>query len=79
MRDHLSASLTSTKQQPDQGGELMFQSKSITSDFDLYDAISDIALRFADSPLHRIGFDIIEADLQTSKAHREPARPASSP
>jgi hypothetical protein len=42
----------------------MSQSKSITSDFDLRDTMSDIGLRFADSPVHRIGFEITEADIQ---------------
>jgi hypothetical protein len=41
------------------------KSISITSDVNLRDTMSDIGLRFADSPVHRIGFEINEADLQT--------------
>jgi hypothetical protein len=43
----------------------MLKSYSITSDFDLRDSMSDIGLRFAESPLHRIGFEITEAEIQT--------------
>jgi hypothetical protein len=32
------------------------KSISITSDVNLRDTMSDIGLRFADSPVHRIGF-----------------------
>jgi len=50
----------------------MSKSISITSDFDLRDVMSDIGLRFADSPLHRIGFDITDADVETlSQTYRE--------
>jgi len=43
----------------------MSKSISITSEIALNDVLSDLALRFADSPLHRIGFDITDADVQT--------------
>jgi len=43
----------------------MSKSISITSDFDLHDVMSDIGLRFAESPVYRIGFDIAEADIDT--------------
>jgi len=42
----------------------MSKSITITSDFDLCDTMSDIGLRFADSPVYRIGFEITEADVQ---------------
>jgi hypothetical protein len=50
----------------------MSRSISITSDFDLRDVMSDIGLRFAESSIHRIGFDITEADVHTlAQAYRE--------
>ena len=38
-------------------------SKTITSEMYLCDPMSDVALRYGDSPLHRIGFDITDADV----------------
>lgn len=43
----------------------MSKSIIITSDFDLGHVMSDIGLRCADSPVHRIGFDITDAEIQT--------------
>jgi hypothetical protein len=37
----------------------------VTSEFTLRDAMSDLCLRFADSPVHRVDFDITEAGIQT--------------
>ena len=52
---------------PQAASELYTMSKSIsiTSDFDLGDTMSDIGLRFADAPVHRIILEITETDVQT--------------
>ncbi|MHA3772905.1 AAA family ATPase [Verrucomicrobiota bacterium sgz303538] len=43
----------------------MSHSLSLTSEVDVRQPMSDIMLRFADSPVHRIGFSITDADIQT--------------
>ncbi|HSI15178.1 MAG TPA: AAA family ATPase [Chthoniobacter sp.] len=43
----------------------MSKSISITGEFLLRDCMSDLGLRFAESPLHRIHFDIVDADVDT--------------
>src|ERR1700678_2340403 len=42
----------------------MSKSISITSDCTLRDIMSDIGVRFAESPLYRIAFDITDADVE---------------
>ena len=55
-----------------QPAHFMSKSISITSDFDLRDVMSDIGLRFADSPVHRIGFDITDPEIETlAQTYRE--------
>jgi len=50
----------------------MSKSISFTSDCTLRDIMSDIGVRFAESPLHRIGFDITDDDVDTlAQAYRE--------
>jgi len=43
----------------------MSKSTIITSEMYLRDVMSDISLRYADSPMHRIFFDITDADVDT--------------
>lgn len=50
----------------------MSKSISITGDFLLRDVMSDLGLQFAESPLHRILFDIVDADVDTlAETYRE--------
>ena len=50
----------------------MSKSISITGEFLLRDCMSDLGLRFAESPLHRIHFDIVDADVDTlAETYRE--------
>ena len=46
----------------------MSKSLSIISEFDQHDVMSDLGLRFADSSLHRIIFDLVDADVDTLAA-----------
>ncbi|MDR3405662.1 MAG: AAA family ATPase [Chthoniobacter sp.] len=43
----------------------MLKTLSITGEIDLRDVMSDIALRFAETPVHRIVFDLVDADVDT--------------
>lgn len=50
----------------------MSKSLNITSEFDLSDGLSDIGLHFADAPMHRICFDVSEAEIELlSQVYRE--------
>jgi hypothetical protein len=50
----------------------MSKSISFTSDCTLRDIMSDIGVRFAESPLYRIGFDITDDDVETlAQTYRE--------
>jgi len=50
----------------------MSKSISITGDFTLRDFMSDLGLQFAEAPMHRIVFDIVDADVDTlAETYRE--------
>jgi hypothetical protein len=50
----------------------MSKSVSITGDFKLRDVMSDLGLQFAESPIHRIVFDIVDSDVDTlAEIYRE--------